>query len=470
MADTTFIDRVTPITAEWLNDVNDAVYAGTDTLDPTNLKYHGAVGDGTDATTAIDSWLAYLSLGTIYGEARRRKGRAPAGVYLYTGNLTITADGIQIEGDGDLNTIFLFSATTGAALTIVGNQFDISNLAIYATAARLAGSGNGITIDASLSTTSARGTLRNIHVLHQPGNGIEAVRTEHHTFDRVWASYCGGKGIYLNHGAGSSAWNYLLNCRAWACAGIGIELSSAASHNTLVNCEGLSGGSTAMKIAGRGNILISPDCENVLNTTGATSYTGLHLLGTRHHVIGGYFGDLNRMIYLEGAAFCTIDQPTMTTTSVTAPIGIELDATSTRNVFKLPGSATNITAILSPTTGNDGDIILSDGMALENAKAEIPVTVAGGSSYTPDVYYHSYYVITLDQNITINLPSNVRANQRLKFRFIQNGTGGYTVTWNSGFKQTWSNTGNTANKQSMINFMYAGSGVYIQDGAQSTYV
>lgn len=437
-----------------------------------NLQSFGAVGDGvTDDSAAITAWLAALSLGTVYGEARRRKGYAPAGVYLDVLNRTITADGIQIEGDGDGNTVFLCAATSGDAWTIVGSQFEISNLAIYATAGRQAGSGRGIYINASLSTTSARGTLRNVHILNQPGDGLEAVRVEQHHFERVWASYCGGRGIYLNHGAGAASWNTFVNCRAQFCDGIGIELSSNTQHNTLTHCESLSGGgASAMKIAGRGNVIINADCENVANVTGATSYTGLHLLGTRHHVISGYFGDLNRMIYMEGAAFCTIDQPTMTNSSVTAPIGIEMDATSTRNVLHLPGSATNVTALVSPSTGNNGDTITADGMHIVGSESVRPVAVAGGASYTADLYYNHDYVITLDQNITINLPSNVRPNQEVRFRFIQNATGGYTVTWNAGFKVSWSNTGNTANKQSTIRFIYAGAGVYVQDGAQSPYV
>lgn len=442
--------------------------------DYVSVKDFGAVGDGvTDDTLAITAWLEALSLGTIYGEARRRKGYAPAGVYLDMLNRTISANGIQIEGDGDLNTIFLCGATTGNAWTIIGSQFDISNLAIYSTTARQAGSGRGIYINAGLSTTSARGTLRNVHILNQPGDGLEAVRVEQHHFERVWTSYCGGRGIYLNHGSGAASWNTFVNCRAQFCGGIGIEFSNGTQHNTLTHCESLNGGgASAMKIAGRGHIIINADCENTTNVTGATSYTGIHLLGTRHHIISGYFGDLNRMIYMEGAAFCRIEQPTMTNgaSGITAPVGIEMDVTSTRNVLVLPGAATNVTSVVSPSTGNTGDTITSDGMVISGATAARPVIVAGGASYTPDLYYTHDYVITLDQNITINLPSNVRSDQEIRFRFVQNGTGGYTVTFNGAFKHGWSNTGNTSNKQSTIRFIYAGANIYVQDGAQSPYV
>jgi hypothetical protein len=59
--------------------------------------------------------------------------------------------------------------------------------------------------------------------------------------------------------------------------------------------------------------------------------------------------------------------------------------------------------------------------------------------------------------------------RRIVFEFIQNGTGGWAVTWNAVFKVTWSDTGNTANKRTSIAFIYDGTN-WNQDGAQAPYV
>jgi len=63
------------------------------------------------------------------------------------------------------------------------------------------------------------------------------------------------------------------------------------------------------------------------------------------------------------------------------------------------------------------------------------------------------------------------AGDKPTFVFIQDGTGGRTVTWNAFFKQTWSDAGNTLGKRSTITFeLGAGGNVANQIGAQSPYV
>lgn len=442
-----------------------------------SLKEFGAAGDGvTDDTDAITSWLAALSKGTIYAETRNLKGYVPAGVYLFNTNFTIGSAGvyagIDIFGDGDKNSIFLAGAESGNAITIAGEQVTLTDLGVYATTARTASAGDaGIYINASASTTSARVTLRNVHVLNQPGHGVHAVRVEHHLFERVWASYCGGKGIYLDHGAGAASWNLFLNCRAQYCGGVGIELTSNTQHNTLINCEALNNeGTESIYIKGRGNILINPDAENSANITGATSYVGIKLEGTRHQVLGGYIGDMNAPIKLIAASLCVIDQPTISNgaSAVTATYGVEADASSTRNRYYLPGSATSITNILEPATGNQGDLVIKDGLEYHRPQALRLLSASPGATYAPDMLYTEVFALTISQNLTISSPTNYRTGQVITFHLIQNGTGGYTVSWNGIFKVTWSNTGNTANKTSSISFFYDGTS-FRQLYAQSPY-
>lgn len=59
--------------------------------------------------------------------------------------------------------------------------------------------------------------------------------------------------------------------------------------------------------------------------------------------------------------------------------------------------------------------------------------------------------------------------QRAVFTFIQGGVGGFAVTWDSGYKVTWSDTGNVTGARSSIAFVYDGT-TYNQESAQAPYV
>jgi len=131
------------------------------------------------------------------------------------------------------------------------------------------------------------------------------------------------------------------------------------------------------------------------------------------------------------------------------------------------------------TVYNENDVTngaFSDGQRLT------VITVSGGSSYTPDCGYYNLnathtgrpkgrlYVITLDENMTINLPSPGAAiGSDLNFMFIQGSSGGLNVSWNAQYRQAWSDTGNTVGNISTIAFKRSSSANYNQMGAQSPY-
>lgn len=95
MADTTFVNRSTVITADWLNDVNDFVY-NTNTLGVTyNVKGapYNADGDGTDDSTAIQAAIDAASTaggGTVY---------FPKGTYGIGTTITVPSN-IRLLGEG----------------------------------------------------------------------------------------------------------------------------------------------------------------------------------------------------------------------------------------------------------------------------------------------------------------------------------------------------------------------------------
>ena len=105
MASTTFVDRRTPIMAEWLNDVNSAVYNA-----PANVKTYGAVGDGvTDDTAAIQAALNSGAT-TVY---------VPEGTYLVkdatntiAGDVLVLPAGVTLQGAGFGSVLKLGAHTT----------------------------------------------------------------------------------------------------------------------------------------------------------------------------------------------------------------------------------------------------------------------------------------------------------------------------------------------------------------------
>lgn len=77
--------------------------------------------------------------------------------------------------------------------------------------------------------------------------------------------------------------------------------------------------------------------------------------------------------------------------------------------------------------------------------------------------------VTLTANRVVGLPLNPATGQELTFTLIQSGAGAFTVGWNAGFKQSWSDVGNASPKRSTIVYWYDGTN-WNQKSAQTPYV
>jgi hypothetical protein len=107
--------------------------------------------------------------------------------------------------------------------------------------------------------------------------------------------------------------------------------------------------------------------------------------------------------------------------------------------------------------------------------------VTTGSNYTPDntpltaaglasgLRKGQQHEVTVTAGITILNPTNFQEGERLTITIIQDGTGGRAIAWDTAFKLSWSNTGNTANKRSTIVFVRNAAGNFVQEGAQSPW-
>lgn len=127
MADTTFVNGVTPVPAEWLNDVNTNTYKGT-----VNVKLYGAKGDGvTDDTAAIQA-----ALDQVNSTSGGSTVHFPRGDYL-VGNLSLSGKkGLKLTGDaGSVYSVIKVTGKitcnnvgdfTASGLMFVGNVFSFS--------------------------------------------------------------------------------------------------------------------------------------------------------------------------------------------------------------------------------------------------------------------------------------------------------------------------------------------------------
>lgn len=119
--------------------------------------------------------------------------------------------------------------------------------------------------------------------------------------------------------------------------------------------------------------------------------------------------------------------------------------------------ATNqITGIKHP---NGAEIPIGTGAVMNNAYA---ATLTLDLSQKPIVN-----VGALTGNITIANPTKLPpVGQEVQFHFVQDGTGGHTVSWgtNFAFPTPWTNTGNTAGLGSSITFVSNGTKLHAKGG------
>lgn len=102
-----------------------------------------------------------------------------------------------------------------------------------------------------------------------------------------------------------------------------------------------------------------------------------------------------------------------------------------------------------------------------------PYTIAYAAAVTLSWSKGAVQRITLAGNITFTMPTDAPVGASLELIIIQDVTGGRTVSWTGLNHHSWSNTGNTANKQTNIRLYNNGSGGianWTQMGAQSPYM
>ena len=88
-------------------------------------------------------------------------------------------------------------------------------------------------------------------------------------------------------------------------------------------------------------------------------------------------------------------------------------------------------------------------------------TLTAAANVAVDAEESKVFNLTLNQNVIIDPPSNLDDGDELTFRILQNGTGGFTVTWNAIYKGTIPTMTATASNMDIFKFhVVNGSPIY----------
>jgi hypothetical protein len=283
MASTNFVPNVTVIEADWLNDVNNAVY---NTLDGfVNVKDYGAAGDGvTDDTAAIQAAINAANGGTVY---------VPAGTYLTSATLNCTKIGASIVGESAGVAIISATHTTGAVIRFTRRFSNLRTIAITSSGARAAATnqtGFGVqfeTEDVPDSTTiRMQGCVcDNVSIQLQPGTAFYWVgpANQGSVMQSCYANANRGHGFVQDRGQLSNR----------------VNLATVSGCMTVDTCmfysnlgNGLAVGNPAETISSAAVRVIVDNCEFSQNATDAAirfSNTQVYLDGTNHEVRASVF-------------------------------------------------------------------------------------------------------------------------------------------------------------------------------------
>lgn len=140
--------------------------------------------------------------------------------------------------------------------------------------------------------------------------------------------------------------------------------------------------------------------------------------------------------------------------------------------FTLTGGAFNVGSLQVRTITfryNESNVWTE--VARTEAKSSSIVTLTDAATIAVDASLGSTFVVTLGGNRTLGNPTNRNPGQEITIIVIQDGTGGRTLAFDTAYKHSWSNTGNTLGLRSTIRFVDDSATVYLtQVGAQSPYM
>jgi len=303
--------------------------------------------------------------------------------------------------------------------------------------------------------------VENVMVNNCKGDGISAWGQSEMRFHNVWVRYAD------NFGFRPAFDSWLSNCTSESSGRAGFYL--LPSELLLSNCKAFfSGGNVAAE--GHGFFFDT----NTQPATGMQVLSsciaqdnkahGFNLWNCDRASLAACAADSNSTsssggfvgVNLHGANNCDIDvicvERKQDGTNNWQKNALLIDANSSGNRIRVTHAASSTgaveSAIKSGSALGGGNDLSINGMG----GTKTPIFAA---EYTPDPYAATTHIVgALTGNITIKKPSNEHLGCPLRFIFLQDGTGGRTITWNEAFSTTYADTGNTLNKKLIIEFIY----------------
>lgn len=227
MADTTFVDQTTVISADWLNDVNNEVYTA-----PINVRRLGVTGDGTtNDTAAILAILAAYPYYPLY---------FPAGTYLVNAGALLFQG--SVLGASNYQTQFLAATgTTGITIRVksLSGQWSaqVRDLFVNCQGATQ----HGIVLEGSYGTAERNKVWHGTGIGFQLGNASASsgcfwwTCSSNHTNCLV----AGGTGLVIDASPGGANANVLMNhytaglfTTGWDIRGIGNQAGGTVEWRT----------------------------------------------------------------------------------------------------------------------------------------------------------------------------------------------------------------------------------------------
>jgi hypothetical protein len=402
---------------------------------------HDNVNDDTSAIQAASNFLIASGGGVIY---------VPQGAYKTTSTITLGAH-VSIRGDGELvSTFYPTTAVTGAVFSYLPGTFTTSNIVI----SDIGVLGNATTINAFSFQNLTFVTLQRVYM-----DSFTNSAQVHVKYVNVEDGVIAGCAFMSIHGNGAQLSTNSNNItirestfNAAGAAAVGISLDNT-TENTVIqgnNFEGASVGNVGVIAGGTINTYIVANYFEYWTGACITANSGSaynlrisdnFMLATSAATADAVLNSTNDRMTLENNYLVGLGNASITT------IGFYVDGST--NVWargnKSGGSSTAIVHIGGASqSAPDYTPVVQVAQSLAFL-ATLPIDANKGSAI---------FVGALTGNITIGAPSNGVIGQTLTINFLQDGTGGRTVTWNAVFvRNSWSDSGNAANTRSSISFM-----------------
>jgi hypothetical protein len=423
---------------------------------------YGVKADGTTDDTA--AWATAITAAAAAKEVLY----APVGTSIVTGIQLLT--GTTIVGQGNWASVIKLKDASNAPLVSLATDTVqatyLHNMVLDGNVGNQSSANarglNYVNTDTYTSLPFGAGgdfyhRVSNCLVVNTYGNGLFIDGRGESKFDHCYFLSCG------RGGTGSPAMNvatwdlFFSNVTVGTSGGHGII--DTGGNNQYSNCKVYLSGFNMTPAVAVDDWHITSTINRISGcmSQGASRH-GLHINGGAENIIEGFTSmDANYTNANSSVAFrlTNANRNKISGVGLKSEVNpapqylLSLSGTNRNNDINLVGDVADFALGLvenptnGTTAGNRISLNANGGFASTNYAATV----------TPDLSTGHVHVINLTGNITVNRPINMKDGDRLAIIFIQDATGGRTVTWGTGFPEKWWQPDQTASQYSSVEFV-----------------